>query len=419
MQMTATVNEDATNKAVSWSVEPSGYASINDDGLLTGLKAGEVTVTATAKDGSGVTGEKTITILPDAIESFELVDGTPAVQHAGTPFNSDGLVFNATYPGKGVIEVDNSSIVFSPETLQKDTTEVIATFDGKSISIPVEISNSAKYYFGEHDSFTNGDFPTSYSGADITLPYDNFSVRFIGAIKNSSTISDKPVSKKGTVTVTAIDGYLIKNVEIGFEKWPKKTQNIDLYISNDGNSYGEKVKSLTISSDTESLQYSDNAGFKAAKFEATSDNQVGWDYISIELAEETTDNSEAVAFAEMFLEEITCDDGVTAPNASNWDDIALLYDDLTSADKEVLKTASANAEGTEIEQCVARYDYIVGKYGPETYNDFMGRKPAPIASALSIHNSDDVMDIAVISALAVAGIAAAGAFVFLRRKKEA
>lgn len=42
-----------------------------------------------------------------------------------------------------------------------------------------------------------------------------------------------------------------------------------------------------------------------------------------------------------------------------------------------------------------------------------------VSPALSINNSDDLMEIAVISALAVAGIAAAGAFVFLRRKKEA
>ena len=42
-----------------------------------------------------------------------------------------------------------------------------------------------------------------------------------------------------------------------------------------------------------------------------------------------------------------------------------------------------------------------------------------VSPALSIRNSDDLVDIAIISALAVAGIAAAGAFVFLRRKKEA
>lgn len=42
-----------------------------------------------------------------------------------------------------------------------------------------------------------------------------------------------------------------------------------------------------------------------------------------------------------------------------------------------------------------------------------------VSPALSIRNPDDLMDIAIISALAIAGIAAAGAFVFLRRKKEA
>lgn len=42
-----------------------------------------------------------------------------------------------------------------------------------------------------------------------------------------------------------------------------------------------------------------------------------------------------------------------------------------------------------------------------------------VSPAMSIHSSDGLTDIAVISALAVAGIAAAGAFVFLRRKKGA
>ena len=84
----------------------------------------------------------------DVIEKFELASGTPAVQYAGSSFNSDGLVFNATYPGKGTIAVDNSSIEFAPEILKKDTTEVTATFDGISIEIPVQISKSEKYYFG-------------------------------------------------------------------------------------------------------------------------------------------------------------------------------------------------------------------------------------------------------------------------------
>ena len=412
LQMTATVNEDATNKFVDWSVEPADYATISDDGLLTGLKAGEVTVTATAADGSGVTGSKTITILEDSIEDFKLVSGSPAVQYAGQPFDSIGLVFEATYSGKGTLTVDHSSIVFAPETIQKDTTEVTATFDGKTIVIPVEVSNAQKYYFGTHEDFAvwNSDYGMR------SLAYDNFAIVFQSANKQSTNITDCPVSKGNSATLTANDGYLIKSVEFGFKQWTTKTQTTDLLVSNDGVSFGNAVASIDFPSDGTSVSYADEAGFKAVKVShSNNSNQIGWEYVALELVEDTG----ASDFANAFLGQELCDDGLTAPSVETWNRLAASFNEISAASKETFKTAVANVSGTEVEQCIARYDYIVGKYGPEKYNDFMGRSPAQIASALSIHNSDDVMDIAFISALAIAGIAAAGAFVFLRRKKEA
>ena len=412
LQMTATVNEDATNKYVDWSVEPADYATISDDGLLTGLKAGEVTVTATAADGSGVTGSKTITILEDQIEDFKLVSGSPAVQYAGQPFDSTGLIFEATYQGKGTLAIDHSSIVFTPDTIQKDTTEVTATFDSKTIVIPVEVSNAQKYYFGTHEDFAvwNSDYGMR------SLAYDNFAIVFQSANKQSTNITDCPVSKGNSATLTANDGYLIKSVEFGFKQWTTKTQTTDLLVSNDGVSFGNAVASIDFPSDGTSISYADEAGFKAVKVShSNSSNQIGWEYVALELVEDTG----ASDFANTFLGEKLCDDGLTAPSVETWNTLAASFNEISAASKETFKTAVANVSGTEIEQCVARYDYIVGKYGPETYNDFMGRKPAQIASALSIRNSDGLTDIAVISALAVAGIAAAGAFVFLRRKKEA
>ena len=412
LQMTATVNEDATNKFVDWSVEPADYATISDDGLLTGLKAGEVTVTATAADGSGVTGSKTITILEDSIEDFKLVSGSPAVQHAGEPFDSTGLIFEATYQGKGTLAIDHSSIVFTPDTIQKDTTEVTAAFDGKTIVIPVEVSNAQKYYFGTHEDFA--DWDSNYGKR--SLAYDNFAIVFQSANKQDGTITDCPVSKGSSATLTANDGYLIKSVEFGFKQWTTKKQTTDLLVSNDGVSFGNAVASIDFPSDGTSISYADEAGFKAVKVShSNNSNQIGWEYVALELVEDTG----AFDFANMFLEEKLCDDGLTAPDVETWNTFGDLFSELSASNKETFKTATANVSGNEVEQCVARYDYIVGKYGTDQYNDFMGRKPAPIASALSIHNSDDVMDIAVISALAVAGIAAAGAFVFLRRKKEA
>ena len=132
------------------------------------------------------------------------------------------------------------------------------------------------------------------------------------------------------------------------------------------------------------------------------------------------DTKEIDEFVSTFFEGVTCDDGVTEPDADSWGIAALYYADLSDAHKaEIQEVAPDSGDTSTIAGVLARYDYIVGKYGTDKYNDFMGRNPAPIASALSIHSSDEAMDIAIISALAVAGIAAAGAFVFLRRKKEA
>ena len=42
---------DATNKKVTWSVNPKNIASVDEDGLVKGLAKGSTTVTATAEDG--------------------------------------------------------------------------------------------------------------------------------------------------------------------------------------------------------------------------------------------------------------------------------------------------------------------------------------------------------------------------------
>lgn len=54
---------NATNKNIYWSVNNVRVATINQSGILTGLKEGEVIVTASSKDGSGIKATKTIKII--------------------------------------------------------------------------------------------------------------------------------------------------------------------------------------------------------------------------------------------------------------------------------------------------------------------------------------------------------------------
>jgi uncharacterized protein YjdB len=64
LQMIATILPvNANNQSVTWSVNNTSIATINaSNGLLTALADGSVTVTATANDGSGISGSAVITI---------------------------------------------------------------------------------------------------------------------------------------------------------------------------------------------------------------------------------------------------------------------------------------------------------------------------------------------------------------------
>src|SRR6218665_3848667 len=53
---------DAANQEVSWSSSDPSKAAVDANGLATGVAEGTATITATAKDGSGVTGTATVTV---------------------------------------------------------------------------------------------------------------------------------------------------------------------------------------------------------------------------------------------------------------------------------------------------------------------------------------------------------------------
>ena len=95
LQMNATVLPgNASDPSVTWSVASgTGAATISSSGLLTGTKAGTVTVTAKAKDGSGVKGSKAITVtVPEVAVTSIAVSGNGS---ASTLVNGKTLQMNA------------------------------------------------------------------------------------------------------------------------------------------------------------------------------------------------------------------------------------------------------------------------------------------------------------------------------------
>ena len=96
---------DATNTSVSWRSSDPTVVQVDSTGHVTAVKAGTATVTATAEDGSGVSGSCSITVKESAGSSSVPVTGVSlnyntvsGVVNENISLNADVLPTNATDP---------------------------------------------------------------------------------------------------------------------------------------------------------------------------------------------------------------------------------------------------------------------------------------------------------------------------------
>lgn len=118
IQLTAAVSPAEASQTVSWKSSNSRTASVDNDGLVTLLKAGKVTITATATDGSNIRGTLEITVTDVEAESISLdkttysgtVGGSVTLVASLTP---DGVTQTVTFESSnpGVATVDNEGKV--------------------------------------------------------------------------------------------------------------------------------------------------------------------------------------------------------------------------------------------------------------------------------------------------------------------
>ena len=146
--------------------------------------------------------------------------------------------------------------------------------------------------------------------------------------------------------------------------------------------------------------------------------------VVINFYKETTASSTngATTFATAFLAAITCDStGTNAPtftSGNSWSSLATQYAALTSTEKQTLQNANANASGTVIEQAMARYDYIVAKYGEAQYSNFIGRTISNSANRMNSFNSDSTNNLLlVLGSISLLGGLTYLAY-FLKKRKE-
>lgn len=152
--LTATVEpEEATNKAVTWLSSNSNVATVNKDGLVTGKRAGTVTITAATTDGR-YSDTCTVTVTAAAssgvtISSGKYTEQNPLYLDIGTAavkliasVEPQGANQSVTWKSgdTGVAKVDSEGNVTAVGVGKTTITATSVSDTSKSSSCPVEVS---------------------------------------------------------------------------------------------------------------------------------------------------------------------------------------------------------------------------------------------------------------------------------------
>ena len=155
----AVLPENADNKEVTWASSDETVANVSEAGLITAKAAGTATIKATAKDGSGVSGELVITVkekqvTPDpepvkvasisvTADKKELeIGGTAQAAAAVLPENADNKEVTWTSSNESAVTVNESGLI---KAIGVGSADIIATAkDGSGVTGKVTITVKSK-----------------------------------------------------------------------------------------------------------------------------------------------------------------------------------------------------------------------------------------------------------------------------------
>lgn len=133
------------------------------------------------------------------------------------------------------------------------------------------------------------------------------------------------------------------------------------------------------------------------------DNSSGYGAIDIGALMNANPNKPKTAdsYAQMFVDDMTCDNGVTIPSTSTWSTLAHEYKKLPTKEKPLLKNATYTISGSTVTptgtttqivaEAIARYSYIIEKYGDTDYENFIDRTFSSASNKLgSVVQSNNV-----------------------------
>ena len=204
--LTATVlPENATYKTLAWMSSDETVATVNENGVITAIKTGATTITATTLDGKTATCELTVkageiefTLTEDS--SFYVVTGyTGYEKHVEIPNLHDGLriirIAEQAFRENPYIET-----ITLPNSIQiVDAYAFYECTSLKTINIPESVKDLNEYTFANCTSLEK-----------VTL---NYKITKIGAhaFENCPTLNEIIFLTNGTINLEVIDEYAFAN----------------------------------------------------------------------------------------------------------------------------------------------------------------------------------------------------------------
>ena len=210
---------DADDKTVSWTSSKPEVATVNEYGVVTALTVGTTVITATANDGSGVSGSYTVTVADNQVMVTKVnVTGKPAmgigeVQYLSYeiwPANATEKSVTWTSSNANVATVNQYGVVTGKALGQtvitataidgsKQSASFIVTVGSSTILVNrLEIYGKGALSVGETENLGWAVWPTNA---------DNKSIAFTSSNTNVASVSEYGVVKAvaaGTARITAI-----------------------------------------------------------------------------------------------------------------------------------------------------------------------------------------------------------------------
>ena len=254
--LTATVSpEDATNKNVTWESSDTTVATVDDSGLVLGVKEGTAIITVTTEDGKK-TATCQVTIVEKSIKSISIKsEPTKKTYVKGQELDLTGGMITITYDDDTTkdVEITKDMITgYIANVLGEQ--EITVTYKGKTTTFKVTVTNNItsltikalpttkKYLKGQKLDLTGGKIKVEYENnedneevemksTDVTVT--GYDLNKIG--EQTVTITYK--GKSTTFNVTVVEKNEVS--EITIISVPKKT----IYIKGENlNIAGGKIK---------------------------------------------------------------------------------------------------------------------------------------------------------------------------------